>query len=98
MQVAKLPQPRHEIVIKMLVALRSYINGFSQAKTIHGHRRTTRIEIFRVSGQDLAALWLNQIAPEFGGMQMAGWEGPFKGEMIFFTRRQLIKFEHLQAE
>ena len=93
-----LPQPRHQVVIEMLVALGADVNGLAEAEGVHGDGGLAGVKILGIGRQYLAALRLDQIAPEFGRMQMAGRERAFEREMVFLARRQRVEFLHLQAE
>ena len=74
MQAAHLAQPGDEVVVKMLVAHGADVNGLAEAEVVHRHGRPAGVKILRISRQHLAALRLDDVAPEPRGMQLAGRE------------------------
>jgi len=97
-EAAQLAQPHHEVGVKVLVALGADVNGLAQAESIHRDRGAARVEILRVGGDDLAFLGLDEVAPQAGGMEVTGGEGPLERHVVFLTGRQLVKLHHLQPE
>ena len=95
---AHLPQPRDQIMIKMLVALRADVDRLAEPKVIHRDRRLARIEILGEGCQYLAAPGFDYVAPQSGRVQMAGGKSAFEGQVIFLLRRQGIEFQHFQTE
>src|SRR3954468_7006703 len=98
MKIAHLPEPGQQIMVKMLVAERANVNGFSQAKSMHSHRGATGIKVFGISSQNLAILRLNEVAPKPGCMEVSRRESSLKREMVFFTRRELVELDDLHAK
>ena len=98
MQPAHLAQPGDEVVIKMLVAHGAEVNGPAQAEGVHRQGRPAGIKILGISRQNLAALRLDDVAPEPGGMHVAGGKRAFEREMIFLAGRNGIEFQHFQPE
>ena len=82
----------------MLVAHRADVNGLAEAEVVHGDGGTSGVKILRVSRQNLAALRLDDVAPEPRGMQMAGRERALEGEMIFLAGRNGVEFQNFQPE
>ena len=74
------------------------VDGAAVAIRVHGHGRLAGVEVLGVGGQHLAALGLDQVAPEPGRMQVGGGKGAFEGEVVLFARRQRVELQHLQAE
>ena len=98
MNIAHLPQPGEQIVIKVLMALGANVDGFAKAKGVHRHRGLAGIEVLRVSGEDLAILGFDNVAPKPRWMQVSGGESAFECEMVFFARGKLIEFGDFEAE
>src|SRR5438552_16339255 len=98
MKIAELPQPDHEIVVKVLMAKRPDIDRFAQPKIIHRHRGPPRVKIFGIRREYLTFLRLDDITPQTRRVKMAGWECPFERKVVFFSRRQLIEFDYLQPK
>src|SRR5208282_2025359 len=74
MEITKLAQPGDQVAVEMLMALSADIDGFAKAEGVHGHGWPAGVEVFGEGGEDLAFLRFDDIAPQPGGMQVAGGE------------------------
>src|SRR5262245_56551954 len=95
---AELAQPHGEIVVKELMADRADVNGPPIAIGMSGHGGASGVEILGVTANDLATLGFDDIAPEPSGMHVSGAKSALEREMVFLTRRQGIKLEHLESK
>ena len=98
METAQLPQPHGEVVVKVLLAHRADIDRLAESERVQRHRWFTRVKILRIRGENLAALRLDDVAPQPRGMQMRGWERTLEREMIVLARRQRIELQHFHAK
>src|SRR5476651_912906 len=85
MEVAHLAQPENKIVVKMLVALGADVNGLAEAEGVHRQGGAPGVKILHIGRENLAALRLNEVAPELGGMHVARGEYALEGEMVFLA-------------
>ena len=97
-EIAQLPQPDDQVVVKMLVAHGADVDGLAEAEGVHRHGGPAAVKILGVGGEDLAILRFDEIAPQLGRVEMARGKRPFEGEMIFLAGRQRVELEHLHAE
>ena len=67
-------------------------------KVFMRHGGAAGVKILRIGRENLAALWLDEVAPEPGGMHVAGGESALEGEMVFLAGRQRVEFQHFQPE
>src|SRR5260221_1544197 len=81
MEAAHLAQPHNEVVVKMLVAHRADVNGFAEAEGIDRDGGAAGVKVLHIRRQNLAALRFDEVAPDFGRMNMARRERTLEREM-----------------
>src|SRR5262245_24775711 len=76
----------------------AHVNGRPQPEGIHGHGGPSSVEIFGIGSEDLALFGLDQIAPDFGWMQVAGGESAFVIQVILLARWKWVELHHFDTE
>ncbi len=82
----------------MLVAHGADVNGLAKAEGVHRHGGASGVKVLHIRRQNLAALRLDDVAPELCGVHMAGRESTFESKVIFLAGRNGVEFQNFQTE
>ena len=80
------------------MALGADVDGFAEAECVHRYGRLASVEIFRIGGEDLAVLGLDDVTPHPRWMQMGRRESAFERQMVFFARRKLVELQNFESK
>lgn len=91
-------KPGDKVIIEILVADESEINGFAIAVSVHRHGGAALVEIFSKDSKNLSFFGVDKVAPNLSRVQVAGGKPAFECQMILFTLRDGIELVDFNAE